>query len=253
MKDLYIVKNTRKYTNLLYSDYLKLLFNNFQELYGDRVYSNDTSIIGGLAKIDDIPIMIIGQEKGRIIKEKYFYNHGMTFPEGYRKSLRLLKLAEKFNIPVVIFIDTPGAYPGIEAEKRGQASAIAQNLYNMSSLKTIIISIIIGESCSGGALGLAISDKLYMLDKSYFSAITPEGCLSILSKTQNLSHLTEKMNITPSKLLQMKLIDGIISTNFKNINDFILNIKNFIKNEIFMLKKIRLDLLLKKRKKRYYS
>ena len=253
MNDLNIVKNARKFSNLLFSDYVKLIFENFQELSGDRLSSDDKSIIGGLAKLDAISVLIIGQEKGRTIHDKHFHNYGMPYPEGYRKVLKLLKLAEKFKLPVITFIDTPGAYPGVDAEKRGQAIAIAQNLQIMALLKTVIISIIIGEGCSGGALAMSVCDKLYMLDTAYFSPITPEGCVSILSKTRDLTRLTEKMCITPKKLLKLKLIDDVIKSNFASINHFVLNIKRIIKNDIDCLEKYELSILLKKRKSKIIS
>lgn len=188
------------------------VFDNFQELRGDRAFADDRAIIGGLAELGDRTVMIIGQEKGRKTKDKLYHNFGMVHPEGYRKALRLMKLAEKFDIPIITFIDTPGAYPGIKAEERGQSEAIASNLFEMSRIHVPIICLIIGEGCSGGALGIGVGDSLMMLQYSYFATISPEGCASILWKTAaKASDAAEIMGITANHLKKHGIIDEIIS------------------------------------------
>lgn len=192
-------------------DYIRYIFNDFDELSGDRLYANDRSIVGGIARLDTRPVVIIGHQKGRSIKEKIVRNFGMPAPEGYRKALRLMNMAERFKMPLITFIDTPGAYPGINAEKRGQSIAIANNLCAMSKLKTPIICTVIGEGGSGGALAISIGDKINMLEYSTYSVISPEGCASILWKDTNKAAVAaESMGITASKLKHMKLIDSII-------------------------------------------
>ena len=192
-------------------DYIENMFSSFTEIHGDRMFGDDKAIICGFAKLDDKGFMLIGHQKGRDSKEKVFRNFGMPKPEGYRKALRAMKLAEKFNIPILTFIDTPGAYPGIDAESRNQSIAIADNLYEMSKLKTPIISIVIGEGGSGGALAIGVSDKLAMLQYSIYSVISPEGCASILWKDTSKANIAaEALSITSDKLLSHELIDRII-------------------------------------------
>ena len=192
-------------------DYIPNLFTSFEELHGDRMFGDDPAIISGIAKIDEFDFMFIGHQKGRDAKEKVKRNFGMPKPEGYRKALRIMKLAEKFNLPIITFIDTPGAYPGIDAESRNQSQAIAENLYVMSNLKVPIISVIIGEGGSGGALAIGVCDKLGMLQNSIYSVISPEGCASILWKDAKKAELAaDALCITASKLLEFKLIDVII-------------------------------------------
>lgn len=218
-------------------DYIKLIFTNFQELSGDRNYGNDKAIIGGLGRLNKRPVMIIGHQKGRETKEKIKRNFGMPKPEGYRKSLRLMKLAERFNLPIITFIDTPGAYPGIGAEKRGQSIAIAENLQQMSKLRVPIICNIIGEGGSGGALAIGIGDKINMLKYSIYSVISPEGCASILWKNSNKAKIAAKyMKITSKYLKSMNLIDSIIDEpicgahrNYKKTAD---NLKNQILKDL---------------------
>lgn len=193
-------------------DYINHIFSDFDELSGDRTYGDDKAIIGGIARINNHPLIIIGHQKGRNTKEKIYRNFGMPMPEGYRKSLRLMKLAEKFKIPIVTFIDTPGAYPGIEAEERGQAESIAKNLQSMSYLKVPIICNIIGEGGSGGALAIGVGDKINMLQYSIYSVISPEGCASILWKNIEKAPLSaEIMGLTALRLKQLNLIDTIIA------------------------------------------
>ena len=192
-------------------DYIENMFSSFTEIHGDRMFGDDKAIICGLAMLDDKAFMLIGHQKGRDSKEKVYRNFGMPKPEGYRKALRAMKLAEKFKIPVLTFIDTPGAYPGIDAESRNQSIAIADNLYEMSKLKCPIISVVIGEGGSGGALAIGVSDKLAMLQYSIYSVISPEGCASILWKDASKASIAaEALSITSDKLLNHELIDRII-------------------------------------------
>ncbi|WP_077927573.1 acetyl-CoA carboxylase carboxyl transferase subunit alpha [Wohlfahrtiimonas populi] len=192
-------------------DYIKYLASDFQELHGDRAYADDKSIVGGLARIDGRPVMIIGHQQGRDTKEKIARNFGMPRPEGYRKALRLMKLAERFNVPIVTFVDTPGAYPGIGAEERGQSEAIARNLLEMSKLKVPTICTIIGQGGSGGALAIAVGDRVMMLQYSTYSVISPEGCASILWKSAEKSmEAANAMGITADRLSELELIDQII-------------------------------------------
>ena len=192
-------------------DYIENMFSSFTEIHGDRMFGDDKAIICGFAMLDDNAFMLIGHQKGRDSKEKVYRNFGMPKPEGYRKALRAMKLAEKFNIPVLTFIDTPGAYPGIDAESRNQSIAIADNLHEMSKLKCPIISVVIGEGGSGGALAIGVSDKLAMLQYSIYSVISPEGCASILWKDASKANIAaEALSITSDKLLNHKLIDRII-------------------------------------------
>tara|TARA_B100000945_G_scaffold317449_1_gene320344 strand:- start:1059 stop:2021 length:963 start_codon:yes stop_codon:yes gene_type:complete len=192
-------------------DYIPNIFDNFMELHGDRMFGDDKAIIAGIGDIDKSTFLFIGHQKGRDAKEKVRRNFGMPKPEGYRKALRIMKLAEKFKLPLITFIDTPGAYPGIDAESRNQSQAIAENLSIMSNLKIPIISVIIGEGGSGGALAIGIADKLCMLEHSIYSVISPEGCASILWKdAKKAAQAAEALCITSSKLLDFKLIDLII-------------------------------------------
>lgn len=192
-------------------DYLPLIFTDFQELHGDRSFADDASIVGGLARLEGRPVMVIGHQKGREVKEKVKRNFGMPKPEGYRKARRLMELAERFKVPVLTFIDTPGAYPGIDAEERGQSEAIARNIAVMSSLKTPVISTVIGEGGSGGALAIGVCDRLMMLEYSTYSVISPEGCASILWKSaEYASDAAEAMGITAQRLKELNLVDQVI-------------------------------------------
>ena len=192
-------------------DYIDGVVDGFVELHGDRHYADDAAIVGGMARLDGLPVMVIGHQKGRDTKEKIKRNFGMPRPEGYRKALRLMHMAERFNLPIITFIDTPGAYPGVGAEERGQSEAIARNLFEMSKLKTPVISIVIGEGGSGGALAIGVCDKLFLLEYSTYSVISPEGCASILWKSADkASQAAEAMAITSTKLLANGLIDGVI-------------------------------------------
>ncbi|GAB0147316.1 acetyl-CoA carboxylase carboxyltransferase subunit alpha [Marichromatium gracile] len=192
-------------------DYVRRIFDEFHELHGDRAFADDLAIVGGLARLDGRPVMVIGHQKGRDTKEKIQRNFGMPRPEGYRKALRLMEMAERFSLPVLTFIDTPGAYPGVGAEERGQSEAIARNLREMSRLRTPILSTVIGEGGSGGALAIGVGDWLGMLQFSTYSVISPEGCASILWKSADKAQLAaEAMAITSDKLLEQGLIDEII-------------------------------------------
>jgi acetyl-CoA carboxylase carboxyl transferase subunit alpha len=193
-------------------DYLNLLFTDFEELHGDRSYADDSSIVGGLARFNGQSVMVIGQQKGRDTKEKILRNFGMPRPEGYRKAMRLMRLAEKFAIPVLTFVDTPGAYPGIGAEERGQSEAIGHSLYVMAELRVPVICTVIGEGGSGGALALAVGDIVMMLQYAIYSVISPEGCASILWKSADKApEAAETMGITANRLKTLGLIDKIIN------------------------------------------
>ena len=192
-------------------DYINKIFTNFIELHGDRYFGDDKSIIGGIAELDEIPVTVIGEQKGKNAKENIERNFGMPNPEGYRKALRLMKQAEKFNRPIITFIDTPGAYPGIGAEERGQGEAIAKNLFEMSQLKVPTISIVIGEGSSGGALALGVTDIIIMLENAIYSILSPEGFASILYKdSSKSSEAAEKMKITSKELKKLGVIDNIV-------------------------------------------
>ena len=193
-------------------DYIQSLFTDFEELHGDRAFADDPAIVGGLARFEGQPVMVIGQQKGRDVKERQYRNFGMPRPEGYRKALRLYRMAEKFGLPIITLIDTPGAYPGIGAEERGQSEAIARNLYVMAELKTPSIGVIIGEGGSGGALALGVVDQLLMLQYSTYSVISPEGCASILWKSADQASIAaETLGITASRLKTAGLIDRIVA------------------------------------------
>jgi len=197
-------------------DYIARIAGDFVELHGDRAFSDDQAVVGGLGSIAGHSVMIIGHQKGRGVKQKIVRNFGQPHPEGYRKALRLMKLAEKFSRPVVTFIDTPGAYPGIGAEERGQAEAIATNLMEMSRLRTPIVSVVIGEGGSGGAIALGVADRLFMLEHSVYSVISPEGCASILWRkngdltSEDFSRAADALKLTASDLMEFGIIDGII-------------------------------------------
>ncbi|HET8609759.1 MAG TPA: acetyl-CoA carboxylase carboxyltransferase subunit alpha [Burkholderiales bacterium] len=193
-------------------DYIGKIFTDFEELHGDRAFADDPAIVGGLARFNDQPVMVIGHQKGRDTKEKIKRNFGMPKPEGYRKALRLMKLAEKFGIPVLTFIDTPGAYPGVGAEERGQSEAIGRNLYVMAGLRVPVVCTVIGEGGSGGALAVAVGDTLLMLQYSTYSVISPEGCASILWKSaSHAADAAETLGITASRLKTLGLVDKIVN------------------------------------------
>jgi acetyl-CoA carboxylase carboxyl transferase subunit alpha len=192
-------------------DYIGAMMTDFQELHGDRMYADDPAMVGGMARLEGAPVMVIGQQKGRDTKERVRRNYGMPKPEGYRKALRLMKLAERFGLPVITFIDTPGAYPGVESEKRGQSEAIARNLFEMATLRVPIISVVIGEGGSGGALAIGVCDRLVMLEFSTYSVISPEGCASILWKSADKKELAaEALNMTAGRLRDLGLVDEVL-------------------------------------------
>ncbi len=192
-------------------DYLERIFTDFQELHGDRAFADDRAIVGGLARLDGRPVMVIGHQKGRDTREKVQRNFGMPRPEGYRKAMRLMQMAERFGLPVLTFIDTPGAYPGVGAEERGQSEAIARNLFVMAGLKTPIVCTVIGEGGSGGALAIGVGDRVMMLQYSTYSVISPEGCASILWKSaEKAPEAAEAMGITAERLRELGLVDEVI-------------------------------------------
>jgi acetyl-CoA carboxylase carboxyl transferase subunit alpha len=193
-------------------DYINAIFTDWEELHGDRCFSDDSAIVGGLARLEGRACVVIGQQKGRDAKERIFRNFGMPKPEGYRKALRLMKLAERFNVPLITFIDTPGAYPGLGAEERNQSEAIARNLLEMSKLRTPVLATVIGEGGSGGALAIGVADHMMMLRYSVYSVISPEGCASILfKKADRAPEAAEAMGLTAPRLLEQKLVDEIVA------------------------------------------
>jgi acetyl-CoA carboxylase carboxyl transferase subunit alpha len=239
-------------------DYIQAIFKNFKELHGDRAYSDDPAIIGGLAEFEGQSVMVIGHQKGRDIKERQHRNFGMPRPEGYRKALRLFKLAEKFSLPIITLIDTPGAYPGIGAEERGQSEAIARNLYVMTELQVPIISLVIGEGGSGGALALGVSDRLSMLEFSTYSVISPEGCASILWKKAEMAEVAaDTLGITSTKLKKLGLVDEIVSEPLggahRDYKVTMKNVKQTLKDQLIQLKATSIDELLENRYERLTS
>ena len=239
-------------------DYIETIFEDFQELHGDRAYADDPAIVGGLARFEGQSVMVIGHQKGRDVKQRQYRNFGMPKPEGYRKALRLFKLAEKFNIPIITLIDTPGAYPGIGAEERGQSEAIAKNLYVMAELKTPILSVVIGEGGSGGALALGVSDHLMMLQYATYSVISPEGCASILYKDAKKADIAaESLGITAEKLKSFGLADEIIPEPLggahRDINATMESVRKAIKAQLNKLIKQPIPILLDTRYQRLMS
>jgi len=237
-------------------DYVHNITTDWIEFHGDRAGMDDRAIIGGLAKIDENIVMLIGTQKGKTTRENLEYNFGMPHPQGYRKALRLFKHAEKFNIPIVTIIDTPGAYPGIKAEETGQGVAIAENLLEMAKLKVPVIAIITGEGCSGGALGLAVANKVYMLENAYYTVITPEGCASILWNDASFADkAAEALKITADFLLDSKIIDGIIKEPLGgahyNPEVTFENMKQTILAALTELSKIKPDKLIESRCEKY--
>ena len=234
-------------------DFINLIFKDFHELHGDRTYSDDNAIVAGIAQFEGISVAVIGHQKGRGTNDKIKRNFGMAKPEGFRKALRVMKLAEKFNMPIVTFIDTPGAYPGIDAEERGQSEAIANNLLEMSNLSVPILSYVIGEGGSGGALAIGVCDHLAMLDYSIYSVISPEGCASILWKSpDNANIAAEAMCITADNLLKLKLIDEIVPEPLggahRNITQVSKDISNSIAKNLSIFNNMDSRILIKNRK-----
>lgn len=236
-------------------DYISKIFTEFDELSGDRMLSNGASIIAGLARLEGVPVMVIGHEKGRKTNEKIERNFGMPNPEDYRKALRLMKMAEKFNLPILTFIDTPGAYPGIGAEERNQSEAIARNLFVLSRLHTPIICTVIGEGGSGGALAIGVGDRVLMLQYSIYSVISPEGCASILWKSAEKAELaSEALNLTADKIFQLRLVDGIIQEPLggahRNIDLMAESIKKELQKRLSELQAYPMKTLMEDRYKR---
>lgn len=237
-------------------DYIYEMTDNFIELHGDRSYKDDKAIVGGLAQLDEYKIVIVGHQKGRDTKSNLYRNFGMPNPEGYRKALRLMKLAEKFNKPVVTLIDTPGAYPGLEAEERGQAEAIAKNLFEMSKLRVPIVVVIIGEGASGGALGIGLGDRILMLENCWYSVISPESCSSILWRSWDYKEqAAEALKLTAPDLLEQGLIDRIIPEPLggahKDHKEAASILKNALKEELSQLVKIKPEKLVEARREKF--
>ena len=236
-------------------DYLENLFTEFQELHGDRAFADDHALVGGLARLQGRPVLVIGHQKGRDTREKLYRNFGMPRPEGYRKALRLMQLAERFSLPIITFIDTPGAYPGIGAEERGQSEAIARNLFVMSNLRTPIISVVIGEGGSGGALAIGVSDRLLMLQYSTYSVISPEGCAAILWKSaEKAADAAEAMGLTAERLLKLNLVDEVIAEPpggaHRNLGVMAENLQNAVLTHLQALDELSVDELLAQRYQR---
>lgn len=233
-------------------DYIERVFDGFQELSGDRAYADDAAIVAGLAQLNDQPVMIIAQQKGRKTQEKLRRNFGMPRPEGYRKALRLMRLAERFSLPVITFIDTPGAYPGIGAEERGQSEAIARNLAAMSRLRTPIVAVVIGEGGSGGALAIGVADSVQMLSYSIYSVISPEGCATILWKSAERAETAAKaMGITARRLLELGLIDGVIDEPLggahRDAEAMAVSLKKTVANTLTEMQEFEIDALVSRR------
>lgn len=239
-------------------DYISRIFTDFDELSGDRMLSAGPSIISGIARINDIPVVVLGHEKGRKTQEKIERNFGMPNPEDYRKALRVMKLAERFQLPVLTFIDTPGAYPGIGAEERNQSEAIARNLFELSKLKTPIICTVIGEGGSGGALAIGVGDQVMMLQYSIYSVISPEGCASILWKSaEKAPQAAEAMNLTAERILQLGLIDHVITEPLggahRNYDVVAENVKKELLRTLAKVQSMSIDALLAERYRRLTS
>ncbi len=242
----------------LTNDYIENIFTDFQELHGDRHFGDDKAIVGGFAKLDGQSVMLVGHQKGRDTKSNLLRNFGMANPEGYRKALRLFKLAEKFGKPIITFLDTPGAFPGIEAEERGQAEAIARNLLEMSSLKVPIIVVIIGEGASGGAIGIGVGDRILMLENSWYSVISPESCSSILWRSWDFKEqAAEALKLTATDLKEISVIDTIIPEPIggahRNHKVMFELLKKQLLTELNDLKKEKVANLIKKRREKFYK
>lgn len=239
-------------------DYTSLIFDDFDELHGDRHFADDQAIVGGIARIEGQPVMVIGHQKGREVREKVKRNFGMPRPEGYRKACRLMEMAERFKLPIMTFIDTPGAYPGIDAEERGQSEAIAYNLAVMSRLKTPIISTVVGEGGSGGALAIGVCDELMMLQYSTYSVISPEGCASILWKSaEKASDAAKAMGITSERLHELGIVDKVVKEPLggahRDMPVMAQTLKSHLLTSLDKLKSLSVDELLERRYKRLMS
>ena len=236
-------------------DYIPLVFDEFDELHGDRHFGDDKAIVGGVARLDERPVMVIGQEKGRAVKDKVYRNFGMPKPEGYRKALRLMEMAERFNMPVVTLIDTPGAYPGIDSEERGISEAIAQNLAVMSRLKTPIVCVVIGEGSSGGALGIGVGDHLAMLQYSTYFVISPEGCANIIWKSSEFApQAAEAMGVTSSTLEELGIVDTTIQEPLggahRDVDEMARRIRSHVADQLDRLCATDMDSLVESRYQR---
>ena len=257
--DAWQVSRMARHPNRPYTlDYIEHIFTDFQELAGDRAFADDKAIVGGLARLDGRSVMVIGHQKGRTVKDKVARNFGMPAPEGYRKALRLMQMAERFNLPIITFIDTPGAYPGIGAEERGQSEAIARNLREMSTLIVPVICTVIGEGGSGGALAIGVGDKVNMLQYSTYSVISPEGCASILWKSaEKASTAAEVMGLTATRLKELGLIDNIVQEPLggahRNYHEMARNLKQCLVEELNELDTFDKDGLLERRYERLMS
>ena len=239
-------------------DYVEQIFTEFEELHGDRCFADDPSIVAGIARLEGTPVAVMGHQKGRDTKEKLHRNFGMPRPEGYRKALRIMELAERFKLPVLTFIDTPGAYPGVDAEERGQSEAIAKNLLAMAQLRTPIIATVVGEGGSGGALAIGVGDRLLMLQYSTYSVISPEGCASILWKSaEKASDAAEAMAITSKRLHELGFIDRVIEEPLggahRHVQATAQRVKDALVEELQQLQTLTLDELLAKRYERYMN
>lgn len=237
-------------------DYIHLIADTFIELHGDRYFADDKAMIGGLAKIDGETVMVIGQQKGRDTKMRQYRNFGMANPEGYRKAYRLMKLAQKFGIPVITFLDTPGAFPGLEAEERGQAEAIAKNLKLMATLEVPIVTVVIGEGASGGALGIGMGNEVYMMENTWYSVISPESCSSILWKTwEYKEQAASALKLTAKDLLELKIIDGVIREPLggahRDYEAAAAAVKKQLLKSLKKLKKLKVEALIDQRVKKY--
>jgi acetyl-CoA carboxylase carboxyl transferase subunit alpha len=239
-------------------DYIPEIFTEFDELHGDRQFGDDKAIIGGVARLDGKPVMVIGQEKGRAVKDKVYRNFGMPKPEGYRKAMRLMEMAERFKMPVVTLIDTPGAYPGIDSEERGISEAIAQNLAVMSRLRTPLVCIVIGEGSSGGALGIGVGDHLAMLQYSTYFVISPEGCANIIWKSSEFAPAAAAaMGVTSSKLEELGIVDATIPEPLggahRNPQEMAVRVKRHLLNQIDRLSSMDTEAMLEARYRRLMS
>ena len=239
-------------------DYIARIFTDFEELRGDRAYADDPAIVAGVARLDGRPVAVIGQQKGRDTKEKIRRNFGMPRPEGYRKALRIMKLAERFRLPILTFIDTPGAYPGVGAEERGQSEAIARNLFEMSTLRVPIICTVVGEGGSGGALAIGVGDRVMMLQYSIYSVISPEGCASILWKSADkASDAAEAMGITAERLKSLGLIDAVLKEPLggahRDVDAISATIKKALLDNLARLENLSMDELVEARYKKFTS
>ncbi|HAT1966360.1 TPA: acetyl-CoA carboxylase carboxyltransferase subunit alpha [Legionella pneumophila] len=240
------------------TDYIERIFTDFQELHGDRSYSSAPAIIGGMARLNGEPVMVLGHQKGKRTKEKVYRNFGMARPEEYRKALRLMRMAEKFKMPVVTFIDTAGAYPGIGAEERNQSEAIARNLFAMSRIKTPIVCIVTGEAGSGGALAIGVGDKIIMLQFSIYSVISPEGCASILWKdASKASEAARAMGITADRIFENELVDMVVPEPLggahRDVDEMASRVKRLLTSELQALKKVPLDQLIELRYQKFMA